>query len=219
MADVVQRWRIVYRRDAGARDLAQRAEQEAWEAAVLTGALPVALDGRGRPRLSFGVPLPAGLTALAEPLELPLIRTLRRHEVRLALEPFVPEHHALVDLHDVWIGAPALAGRVVAVEYLVTLDPPPDERVLSGACARLLGLPRIDRVRQRSDRAVAYDLRPFLLDLRPERDGVRMRLSADPSAGVGRPDEVVAALAAVTGQPLAMAAGVRERVLLAGEPV
>jgi hypothetical protein len=218
MADVVQRWRIVYCRDAGACDLVQRAEQEAWEAAVLAADLPVARDGRGRPRLSFGVPLPAGLTALAEPLELPLTRTLRRHEVRGALEPVVPEHHALVDVHDVWMGAPALAGRVVAVDYVVTLEPRPDERVLAAACARLLGQPRIDRVRQRSDRAVAYDLRPFLLDLRPEAGGVRMRLSADPSAGVGRPDEVVAALADVTGLPLAMAAGVRERVVVAGEP-
>jgi hypothetical protein len=44
-----------------------------------------------------------------------------------------------------------------------------------------------------------------------------MRLRADPVQGVGRPDEVVAAMADATSRPLALVEGSRERIWLVDE--
>lgn len=234
MLELVQRWRIVYRRGPEAAGLAQRAEQEAWERAVLASRLPAAGAEAGRPRLGFAIPLPVGLTAEAERFDLTLTARLTAEAVRTALEPAVPADHGIVELHDVWTGEPSLASRVAAADYrlvvgadrgadgadareAVTLAP----GALAAACRALLTADRLDRVRRKGDRDVAYDLRPFLLALDAGDDpggGVlRMRLRADQVLGVGRPDEVVAAVADALGQPLTVVEGVRSRLWLADE--
>jgi hypothetical protein len=153
--------------------------------------------------------------------------------VRSALEPVVPADHEIVGLHDVWIGEPSLVSRVVAADYRIVVRPdapgagdetgpeplPPGS--LAAACRRLMAAERLDRRRKKADREVAYDLRPFLLDLEPEgADGeglLWMRLAADQAAGVGRPDEVVMAVAEAGATRLAMVEGVRERLWLVDE--
>ncbi|HEX5589606.1 MAG TPA: hypothetical protein VFX65_04885, partial [Candidatus Limnocylindrales bacterium] len=71
----------------------------------------------------------------------------------------------------------------------------------------------------------AYDLRPLLAAIevirRPDDEtragALRVRTRFDPERGVGRPDEVVAAIGELVGAPPTVAAIVRERLLLAGE--
>lgn len=224
MPEIVQRWRIVYRRGRAAVDLAQRAEQEAWEAAVLESGLPAAGSDAGRPRLGFAIPLPVGLTADAERFDLSLTARLAAVEVREALEPIAPAAHAIAALHDVWIGEPSLVSRVVAADYRLLVRATtgvlePD--ALTRAIRELMAADRLERARRKGDRAVSYDLRPFLLALGAGQDSrgglLRMRLAADQTAGVGRPDEVVLAVADVLGQPLEVVEGVRERLWLVDE--
>lgn len=227
MRDAVQRWRLVLHRDALQGETAQRSLLAEWEAALGRSGLPLAgLDApRPKPRFALAAPLGPAIPGEAELLDLWLVERLARWRVREALQATIPAGHRLVDLHDVWLGEPALPGRVAASVYRATLDPGAIalEAVLAAAAA-LLGADSLPRERRKGDAIVTYDLRPFLvsIDVEPGPDGavvVRLILRHDPEKGVGRPDEVLAALGEQAGTgPLRPAALVRERLVLA-EPV
>ncbi|MDP9483841.1 MAG: DUF2344 domain-containing protein, partial [Chloroflexota bacterium] len=105
-AEPRQRWRLVVRRGPEAPPLAQRDVADAWSAAVEASGLP-AIPGPGdppKPRLAFGAPLPIGMTAEAELIDILLAERLPRWRVREALEPHLPAGWQLTDLADVWLG-------------------------------------------------------------------------------------------------------------------
>ena len=226
-ADPRQRWRVAYRRDPEAAGLPQREEAAAWEAALRETGLPLAeaAGPRPRPRLAFGPPLPLAMIAELELVDIYLAARQPRAEVRRRLTSALPVGHVLIDLHDVWLGEPPLAGRVVAADYRVELLGPLSSAArarLNPAVDALLGARSLPRERRRGDRSIAYDLRPLLLDLAladlPSGGPVlRMRLRFDPEAGVGRPDEVLAALSEASGAELTAARVVRERLWLTDE--
>jgi radical SAM-linked protein len=225
MGDAVQRWRIVFGRGEQARDLDQRRELEAWESAVLESGLPTSPAG-ARPKLAFALPLPGGMDADAERFDVGLVERRTRAEVRSALGPRVPVGHRLIDLHDVWIGEPALPGRVVAADYRLFVGPatPEDLRPIAEG---LLAASTIPRIRRRGERETTYDLRPLIRTLgveppAPGDDGdavVSARLVVSPSGGAGRPDEVVAAMEEAAGRSIRLLGGRRERIWLADELV
>ena len=71
-----------------------------------------------------------------------------------------------------------------------------------------MAAPELRRERQRGERTVAYDLRPFIetVAVEPGPDGatdIVMVLRHDPEKGIGRPDEVLAELGERSGAPLA----------------
>ena len=105
---------------------------------------------------------------------------------------------------------------------------------MAEAARRLLTASSLPRTRDKGGQRVAYDLRPLLADVSvievpvstpddlagpaaSERSLVQLRIRVryDPERGVGRPEEVLAALAAIAGVELAFEALVRERVILA----
>jgi hypothetical protein len=218
MPEVAARWRIVHGRGPTTTAMTQRDEQEAWEAAIVSSGLPLATDGRGRPRTGFAAPLPLGFEALAERLDCYLTARVRAVEVRAALSSVAPSDHPIAETYDVWLGAPALAAAVIALEYRVLVSPSPGHRRLVEGAATLLRASRLDRRRAKGGTAKSYDLRPLVLDVQALDDAtLRVRLRADPALGVGRPDEVVAALGDGLGVPLAVSGGVRERIWLADE--
>jgi radical SAM-linked protein len=202
----------------------QREVAESWEAAILGTDLPVARtgDARSRARIAFGAPLPTGVTAEAEWLEIVLTERWPRWRVREALAPVIPAGWTLVELEDAWLGGPPLAGRVAAADYRARLDPSmaPDPDVLAAAAGRLLAAQTIPRDRQKGDRVVSYDLRPLVVhidvdDARPPT--IRLRVRIHPELGTGRPEEVIAALAAEAGAPITVARLTRRRLLLVDE--
>lgn len=140
-------------------------------------------------------------------------------DVRERLERGMPAGHALIDLEDVWLGEPALAGQVVAADYRIGLLVPVDGARLREAAACLLTATTIPRAREKGGRTIRYDLRPLLEDIRADGEPpeVRVRTRFDPERGVGRPEEVLGALAEAAGLPLEPASIVRERLILAGE--
>lgn len=226
-ADARQRWRVAYRRAPEAAGLSQRDEAAAWEVALRATGLPLieTAGARPRPRLGFGPPLSLGMTAELELVDIYLAARLPRAEVWPRLTSALPAGHVLVDLHDVWLGEPPLAGRVVAADYRVELLGPLSaaaKGTLGSAVDALLAAQELPRERRRGDRSIAYDLRPLLVDLAlaalPSGGPVlRMRLCFDHEAGVGRPDEVLAALSEAAGVTLTAARVVRERLWLADE--
>lgn len=213
---------MVVRRAPLDADMGQREQLAAWEQAVARSGLPIAgLDAEpARARVVVAAPLGARVRGEAELVDTWLTERLPVWRVREALAAALPPGHALIDVHDVWLGEPALPGRVVASVYRVAVDVEsggPDR--LAEACRTLLAAASIPRERAKGDGMVRYDLRPFIEDLTAHAaDEVRMTLRHDPERGVGRPDEVLAALGTALGSPLVARDVVRERLELAPPP-
>ena len=215
------------RRDALDPDRAQRAVLDDWERTLTQAGLPVAgLDApRPKPRFAIGAPLAVAIPGEAELVDVWLTERLPRWRVREALEPVMPPAHALVDLQDAWLGEPALPGRVAASVFRATLPAGVvDVDAVSAATAGLLASTTLIRDRRKGDATVTYDLRPFLaaIDVAAAPDGgleLRMTVRHDPEKGVGRPDEVLAAIGErLGGAPLHPDRLVRERLVLGDPP-
>lgn len=229
IAEVRQRWRLTVQRRADAPAVPSKELLAAWEAGFAASGLPiVGMElPAARPRIVFGAPLPAGIPADRELLDVFLTQRLPVADVREALAVALPAGHVLLDIHDVWLGEPALPGQVVAADYRVrvmaTDGLPLALSSLREACDRLIGAPTLPRTRDKGGRAVAYDLRPLLAGasaIAVEADGratLRVRTRFDPERGVGRPEEVVAAIGEAAARSLAVVELVRERLLLNGE--
>jgi radical SAM-linked protein len=195
---------------------------DAWEQAIETTGLPLhRAAGRPRPRVTLGAPLPVGMAAERELAEIVLTEALPAWRVRAALIGRLPPGWTLLDLYDVWLGSPALAGQVSGAVYRVEVDGCADRDALAAAAAALLEAEHLPRKRLRGGSPVAFDLRPLLDAIEVLDPGLpvtlRVRTRTHPELGSGRPEEVVAALADRLGCPLAPASIVRERLILADE--
>jgi hypothetical protein len=150
-----------------------------------------------------------------------LAERLPTASVREAVRAVLPPDWALVDLHDVWLGAPAAPAAVLAADYRVLVSGP-SRRVLESAVSELLAAASLRRERRREKKTTAYDLRPLIIGLAVRGCGpggfvLAMRLRHGPDA-VGRPEEVVAALGEPPlGAPLTVIAIVRERLILSDD--
>ena len=208
-----QRWRLTLARDS-------RATRTGGWGRVGDGAgrRRVALawteGARPRPRVSLAAALPAGMASRGELLDVTLVERWPAWRIRETLVGRLPAGWRLVDLEDVWVGAPPLPGRVAAADYRIDLEGAvgPDE--LAAGCARLVAATTLPRSATKGDRTIDYDLRPCCSTSGRRRDGViEVRTRIHPEYGSGRPDEVVAALARRRwGVPLAIRAIVRERL-------
>lgn len=217
-----QRWRLVVARGGTAPELAQRESATAWEAAVVEAGLPLAWTSSSppRPRLSFGAPLPVGMAAESELVDLVLVERWPAWRLREALAPVVPPGWRLVSAHDVWLGGPPLAGRVAAADYRIELDlgDATDGARVSSACSLFLAARRVPRRRRKGEGTAEYDLRPLVVDVAVAELGppviLRARTRFHPERGTGRPEEVVGAIGDLIGTTLTTQSVVRERLLL-----
>ena len=197
----------------------QREVAAEWTTAVEAAGLPLVGGdaGRGRSRIAFGAPLPVGMAAERELIDVVLTESWPVWRVREALEPHVPTGWRLNDVHDVWLGGPPLAGRVAAADYRIELQDGADAAALQRAAADLVAAVRIPRQRLKGERTVDYDLRPLLIGVAVEPGPpitVRARTRFDPELGTGRPEEVLGALGERLGSALDADSIVRERLLL-----
>jgi radical SAM-linked protein len=206
-------------RGSAAPQAGQRETSDAWITAIEEAGLPLAFTDseRQRPRVSFGAPLPIGMSGEGELIDVVLDERWPAWRVREALEPRIPDGWRLVDLIDVWLAGPPLAGRVAAADYRIELAGDVDPGRLEQAASALLAAATISRQRRKGEGSVAYDLRPLLIGLSVEPGPptiVRTRTRFHPELGTGRPEEVLAALAEAAGMPLEATTTVRERLLL-----
>jgi hypothetical protein len=128
MGETRQRWRLIVA-PRGAQT--GPARSGAWAEDAGAGVPAATETAHPRPRIAFAAPLPADALAEREPIDLFLAERLRIAELRPRLLDALPPGHDLVDLFDVWAGAPALAARVVGADYRV--------EVRDGRSSRLLG--------------------------------------------------------------------------------
>ncbi len=216
-----QRWRLVLARSVDAPDLAGRELTDAWDGAVEATGLPLyRTSPGGRARVAWGAPLPARMAAERELAEIVLTERLPIWRVREALLRCLPIGWSLVDLQDVWPGAPALAGRVTGAAYRATLAGPLDVEAVASAVSRVLAARRLIRERQKGGVPVPYDLRPLLSGIEIVEPGppivVRIEVRIHPERGSGRPEEVLAAIAEELGGEGLPARLVREHLIVAG---
>jgi radical SAM-linked protein len=209
--------------------MTHREVETAWAAGLEAARVPVAATGgaRPRPRLAFGAPVPVGVTAEREPLDLYLVERLTIADLRDRLPSALPPGHELIDLHDVWLGSPSITALVIAGDYRCDLADA--EETVAPAVAALFAAARVSRPARKGDASRSYDLRPLVerLAVAPgslEREGsaaaraiLTMRLRLGSEGGSGRPDEVVEALAEIARTPLTVLATVRERLVLSRE--
>ena len=217
-----QRWRLVVARSADAPRLAGRELADAWEEALEGTSLPLHRPaGRSRGRVAFAAPLQLGIAAERELAEVFLAERVPIWRMRTALDEALPRGWSLVDLFDVWVGGPPLAGRVVGADYRIELGEAVDPDAMEAAARGLLDARELPRVRQKGEGSVAYDLRQLLGDVSVYRPGgtpsLRVRTRIHPELGTGRPEEVVAALGERLGRPLEVRIIVRERLILADD--
>jgi radical SAM-linked protein len=217
-----QRWRLAFRCAASDHPDARRDLVAAWVDRLAATGLPLTSRGAGRARqpLALGAPLPLGMAAERELADLVLTERLPAWRVREAVAATLPGGYQLVELGDVWLGAPPLAGAVAGADYRVTLasDADPGPESLGGAADALLSEPSLPRVREKGGRDVVYDLRPLVAGIEVlggPSTALRIRVRFDPERGSGRPEEVLGALAERLGRPVAAGSIVRERLLLA----
>jgi radical SAM-linked protein len=216
-----QRWRLVVGRAADAPDVGGRELTEMWEAALAVSGLPAYVPpGRDRARVAFGAPLSAGLVAEAELVDIVLTAFEPAWRVREALAGRLPPGWHLVDLYDVWLGAPALAGQVAAADYRIEVSGA-GAADLARASVAILASDRLPRERQKGAGTVTYDLRPLVAAIEVVAAGppvvIRARTRFHSELGTGRPAEVVAALGDACGAVLTARSVVRERLILADE--
>jgi hypothetical protein len=220
---------LTFAREPLPADAVGRPGLDAWQAALADSGLPLAgleSGGSGRARIAFAAPLPAAAAGDAELAEVWLFERRPAWAVREALADRLPVGHRWIGAEDVWLGAPALAGRVVAADWRITITEVPPDIVdrLAVAARGLLAARSLPRIRVKGTTEKRYDLRPLLAELAVEPATgaaglvLRVRTRIDPELGSGRPEEVVGALAEAADCPLAIAAISRQRLVLAGDP-
>lgn len=221
--EAVQRWRLVLTRTPLAGEIGQREQLAAWDQGLAASGLPVAGLDATPPKARFApaAPLSASIPGEAELADVWLTERVPAWRARERIAASIPEGYGLVDAYDVWLGAPALPGQVTASVYRATFAPGAvDADALRLAVDALLRADALPRERQKGTTTVSYDLRPFLGSLGvDERDGcLRMTLRHDPERGIGRPEEVLAALGEQLGAGLEPSSLVRESLVLAVPP-
>ena len=98
----------------------------------------------------------------------------------------MPAGWHLIDIEDVWLGAPALAGQVAAADYRIELGDV-DAEAIAQAAGEVLARDTVPRERMKAGAAVQYDLRPLLVDAAVVDAGppvaMRTRTRFDPVLG------------------------------------
>ena len=219
-----QRWRLTFARAASSENApgSGRDYVAAWERALEGSGLPIVTTDASRPKLMLAVPLPTGASGRAELLDFWLTERVAAWRVRECLAGNVPHGHEVSALEDVWLGSPALSGRVAAADYRVSVRCGASRDGLANAASTLLAAAALPRERAKGGGTKTYDLRPLLIDLSVDDHAgaaltLRIRTRIHPELGSGRPDEVVAALSESLGHSIEVLEIVRERLTLADE--
>ncbi len=177
--------------------------------------------------------LPLGIAGEREIIDVVLSTRLQVAEVRALVRASLPPPIELVDLHDVWVGAPSASASLVAADYAVEVAGV-SPLSLDAATEAILAAAALPRERRREKKTQEFDLRPLVLSLAidavlpagaaradPPSAILRMRLRHDARA-VGRPEDVIAALAVSPAPPLDGEIRVlnitRERLLTGEDP-
>ena len=222
-----QRWRLYLRLPAASEPGQHPAGAGAWASLLERGGLPLAMEP-AKSRVVLAAQLPLGIAGEREILDVVLSTRLPIVDVRGLVRAGLPPGVQLVDLHDIWVGAPSASAVVVSADYRVQVSGVAPS-ALQLAAEALLAASSLPCERRREKKTQAFDLRPLIVSiavtaaLPPAGAGsvgqmalLRARLRHRPDA-VGRAEDLVAALTAPPAPPLdgdlRVLGVVRERLL------
>ncbi|MBI5958646.1 MAG: DUF2344 domain-containing protein [Chloroflexi bacterium] len=153
-----------------------------------------------RPRMQFAAALSVGVTSECEYLDIWLLRRLGDSLPGEWIDRLVsnsPVGIPIYLLEEIPIRGAALPTLVTSAEYVLTpAEDGPEVTDLHTRAAALLAQEHIER----ASRDKTYDLRPLILDLRPETDGSLIANLKTGDKGNARSDELIAAMGLELGQ-------------------
>jgi radical SAM-linked protein len=220
-APPVQRLRVRYAKRGRARFTSHRDFSRAFERALRRAGVPMAYSSgfSPHPRISYANASPTGAASEAEYLEIGLSQACDPAKVQLALDAALPPGLDVVEVVPAPPGALAdlLTGSRWAVDVVGV-----DEAVLQAAVAALLAQPSVQVERMTKNGLRLFDARAAVISLTCEPGAPSVAADAVPSARLlvtlahtvpaVRPDDVLAALVAVTPAAAPAAAPVLTRL-------
>ena len=218
----VQRIRVTYGRSGPLTYISHLDMMRMWQRAFRRGGVPVAYSTGQfhRPRFSLGAPLPVGVTADGELMDVYMKRRMSPFYFLKQVGQQLPQGVEINEAQDVPLDWPSLQSQVLKAEYAVVVTMHGDAGVesIEEAIREFVERESLPWEHQRDQEIRRYDLRAQVHDLWVEGGAegeatLGMLLKCDP-AGSGRPEQVVAAL----GLPLPPRAIHRKRLLLADLP-
>lgn len=199
-----QRIRLRFARGPEAADIGHLDLARHWERAFDEASIPVSYSQskRPRPRLTIAAGLPSGATSEGELLDIVLARIVQPASILAKILPHLPAGLEAREAWEVGMSLPSLPSAVRWADYEVEL---PTDASTSPAAAidAFLASDQFPWEDTRREKVRRYDMRPLVHDIRVlpadtakqcQQTQVLMRLRCE-AARVGRPDEVVRALA------------------------
>jgi radical SAM-linked protein len=150
------------------------------------------------PRMQLAAPLPLGVTAESELMDVVLVKSFSPHNLLAAVNSQLPPGIEVKQVMPVALNAPSLQAQVRRAEYLVEVETTAGIAEVEQAIANLLALDSLPWSHQREEKVRSYDLRPLVYQLWLEKALpllyiIGMQLKCD-SSGSGRPEQVIKAL-------------------------
>jgi radical SAM-linked protein len=195
-----QRLRLIFAKKPDIKYISHLDLALLWERALRRARLPLGYSQgfNPRPKIQIASGLPLGTSGTAEILDMLLTEPVNPEEALERIRPTLPLGVALHSVEEVHLKAPALQQLLRRADYRVLVETDLSAEALQQRIDDLLAADQIIQTRRRKKREEAYDLRPWLHELRLEApdEGVahlHMQLTAG-QLGNLRPEEVLKAL-------------------------
>ncbi len=209
MAERVQRLLITYGCDDAVKYISHLDLMRLWERVLRRAQVPV-LYSEGfspRPRIAMAAPLAVGVSSQSEKLDLVLQQRVKLEDLRLSLEPQLPNGLSISAIEELPLKVPSLQSLTRAAVYEVHVEDGRSMDDWQQAISDLLALDSLPWEHPRGDDIKRYDLRSLiytieLVECGDGRARLEMRLRND-DQGSGRPEQVMRALH-VQEEPLRM---------------
>lgn len=193
----MQRLRITFARGEGAKYLSHLELMRVWERALRRAGWRVAHSHgfNPHPRMSFAAPLPVGVAAEADLLDVHLEQSRPVGEALQELARQMPEGMQVRRVEEIPETAPVMQRLMAAAEYRALCPVSTSGEELLRGVERMLSAGNLPRRRTRDGKSLSYDLRPMIRALKVDptvegRPVLWMELRSD-AQGAGRPDEVL----------------------------
>jgi len=165
------------------------------ERSIRKSGLPVAYSQGFHPqmKLSFGPPLPLGMTSETEYFDITLETSLMPYMLD-KLRAAMPEGIEIFDAAVVLGKMPSLSSLLNRVEYSLVLDDKDDVETITARAAEIMQADTLEVVRTGKNGSTAVDIRPAVYDISVKVDSMTLSLGVG-EGGYARPTELLAILA------------------------
>lgn len=197
-SEKAQRVRVRFARRADATSIGHLDVAREWERALRDAGLELSYSqgNKKQARITVAAGLAQGVTSDGELLDVVLAEHVRPDELVARVATHLPEGLEALAAWEVGFALPSLPASVRWADYEVEVAA--DAASARAAAERLMSAETLHWEDTRGEKTRHYDLRALVLDLRVDQCGAATRLSLRlrcDHQGVGRPDQVVKALA------------------------